>query len=86
VELALSGLMGAFEEIQVCFSGSRTSRRWNTGTGREARKEIAVEILQQGIQTRPIVAAGRDLKDMLASGDWSILGRLARADQRSGLV
>jgi len=43
VELALSGLIGAFEEIQVCCSGSRTSRRWYTGAGREAKKEIMDE-------------------------------------------
>ena len=39
VELALSGLMGAFEEIQVCLSSSRKNRRWYTDTGREAKKE-----------------------------------------------
>jgi hypothetical protein len=42
VELALSGLMGALEEVQVRFSvrfsGSRTSRRCYTCTGREAKK------------------------------------------------
>jgi hypothetical protein len=28
VELALSGLMGAFEEIQVCFSSSLAPLKW----------------------------------------------------------
>jgi glycerol uptake facilitator protein len=45
VELARSRLMGAFEEIQVCFSSSRKDRWWYTGTGREAKKEIMTHMV-----------------------------------------
>ena len=51
MELTLSGLMGAFEELQVCFSGSRTSRRWYTATGREARKEMVADTLKKAAVT-----------------------------------
>ena len=45
MEPALSGLMGAFEEIQTRFSGFRKNRRWYSGTGRVAKKEIAVNLI-----------------------------------------
>ena len=48
--LALPGLMGAFEEIQVCISSSRKNRRWYSGTDQKAKEERVVKPYRQSLR------------------------------------